>query len=230
MINIAAIKDMITTHGMTPIEVSHYQIDNKVYIAVDTPMDFIDLVSSWNEKYIYLSTRNYLLEDFLIPDDWYDEYPKDFVKEVRVYNKKIKSLDMDRPKQTMLFVLQNGVMIIHEIIDPWIEDLGFKFAEDQIEELEAAYYSEIKKIKHKVKNQDQELKQQLREYIMSDPEFAHKKNQESRYWYFHEVMEREEMSKYRDLLMPYGAPHTGKVKMFMDEAWRLLKQRKEEIK
>lgn len=35
---------------------------------------------------------------------------------------------------------------------------------------------------------------------MNNPEDANKKNQESRYYYFHNVIETEEMKEYRELL------------------------------
>ena len=39
-----------------------------------------------------------------------------------------------------------------------------------------------------------------------------------------ELLEKEDMKKYDYLLQSPGIPHTGKIKMFMDETWRLFKE------
>jgi hypothetical protein len=66
----------------------------------------------------------------------------------------------------------------------------------------------------------------LREIIFNDPGFKFCKNQELRFWYLAELLEKENMKKYDYLIQPPGIPLMGKIKMFMDRTWVLFKKRK----
>jgi hypothetical protein len=98
-------------------------------------------------------------------------------------------------------------------------------AEEIIEVFESKYYREVKKINASKKDQQKGDEIQLREIIFNDPEFQYCKNQELRYWYLVELLEKEDMRKYEYMVQPPGIPHMGKIKMFMDKTWILFKER-----
>lgn len=127
-----------------------------------------------------------------------------------------------------MFVLQNGTLVGVELYHPWIEDQGIQTAEDTMELMENKFYREVTKISTNKKEQQKEDETQLREIIFNDPEFKFCKNQELRYWYLVELLEKESMKKYEHLVQPPGIPHMGKIKMFMDKTWILFKETKKQ--
>lgn len=138
------------------------------------------------------------------------------------------SFDFSRPYKITVFTSINSILIGVSFLDDWLENEDITDPESFLEvvknEDEEDYYEEIvveRKINKESKKNEKEI---IMQFILNDSEFAYKKNQESRYWCFHDVMEKEEMKEFREILKPYGAPQIGNVKMFMDEAWQKYKE------
>ncbi|MEH7110729.1 hypothetical protein [Bacillus sp. JJ1764] len=219
------LNEKITNCNLIPLEVSDFDISNRLYLNIDKIDDFLKYASDSNSKYVYYHYTYYNSEEYIIPTDWYSEYSKEFKTEVRAHNQRIKSLDFDSPKSLTLFILQNGTFVGVEIDNTWLQNQGIMIADVTIDIIENQFYREVKKFDVAKKEQYKEDENELREIIFNDPEFKFCKNQELRYWYLVELLEKEDMKKYDYMLQSPGIPHMGKIKMFMDKTWELYKER-----
>jgi hypothetical protein len=220
------LKKKISNYNIIALEVSTLKISNQLYLNIDKIEDFLKFVSDSNVMYVYYHYTYYNCSDYIIPQDRYSEYSKEFKTEVRTHNQHINSLDFGSPKSLTLFILQNGTLVGMELNNPWIDNQGIYTAEDTIEYMENKFFREVTKISTNKKVQQKEDETQLREIIFKDTDFKFCKNQELRYWYLVELLEKENMKKYDYLVQPPGVPHMGKVKMFMDKTWILFKEQK----
>ncbi|AKG03382.1 hypothetical protein AAV35_000335 [Salimicrobium jeotgali] len=220
------LKEKIINYNLIPLKVSLLKISNQIYIDLDNVEDFLNFASGSNLEYIYYYYTYYNSEEYIIPNDWYSEYSKEFKTEVIQHNRYIESLDFDSPRNLTLFTLQNGTFVGIELGNQWIENQGICVAEEAIEIIENEFYREVKKVNDSKKIQQKNDENNLREIIFKDTEFRFCKNQELRYWYLVELLEKENMVKYKYLVEPYGIPNNGRIKIFMDKTWELYKERK----
>lgn len=221
------LKEKISDYKLIPLAVSVLKISNRIHLDIDDIEDFLKFASGSNFEYVYYYYTYYNSEEYIIPIDWYSEHSKEFKTVVRQHNRHIESLDFDSPKSLTLFILQNGTFVGVELDNPWIENQGIRVAEGTIEVIENEFYREVKKISASKKQQQKDDENKLREIIFNDPEFRRNcKNQDLRYWYLVELLEKENMMKYKYLVQPYGISSNGKIKMFMDKTWILYKERK----
>ncbi|MFD3447130.1 hypothetical protein ACFDTO_21265 [Microbacteriaceae bacterium 4G12] len=220
------LKKKIINNNIIPLEVSFLNISDQIHLNLDVIEDFLKFASDSNSKYVYYYYTYYSFENYIIPTDWYNEYSIEFKTEIRKHNQHIKTLNFDLPKSLSLFILQNGTFVGMKLHNPWIENQGLHAAEETIELIENKFNREVKKISAHKKEQQKEDETKLREIILNDPDFTYCKNLELRYWYLIELLEKENMKKYEYLVQPYGAPHIGKIKMFMDKTWIVFKERK----
>jgi hypothetical protein len=220
--------EKINDYNLIPLEVRVMKLTDQVHLKIDEIDQFLKFASESNFKYVYYSYTYYNSGEYIIPSDWYSEYSKEFKAVVRQHNQQIKSFDFDSPQKLTLFILQNGTFVGIELNNFWIENQGISVSEEVIEVFENKFHREVKKISANKKEQQKEDETQLREIIFNDPEFNFCKNQELRYWYLADLLEKENMKKYDYLVQPPGIPHMGKIKMFMDKTWMLYKERKKQ--
>ena len=221
IITIEHLKKKIKNYNLIPLEASVLKISDQVYLAMDNIDEFLKFASDSKFEFVYYYYTYYNSEEYIIPQDWYSDYSKEFKTVVFQYNQQIESSNFGSPRSLTLFVLQNGTFVGVELYNPWIEDQGIMVAEEAIEVIDENFH-EVKK----TKEQKKEDEDKLRTIIFNDPEFRYCKNQELRYWYLVELLERQDMNQFKYLVEPYGIPHRGKVKMFMDKTWELYKEQK----
>ncbi|RCW74988.1 hypothetical protein [Saliterribacillus persicus] len=220
------LKEKISGYNLIPLEVSHLKISNQIHLSINNIEDFLRFASDSLYDYVYFYYTYYDSEYYKIPFDWYSDYPRDFITKISKHNRSIESLDFSTPKSLTLFILQNGMYVGIVFENRWIENDEIEDAEEAIEMLENTFYDELKEIKNSKEDLKKDDENELREIIINDPEFRYCKNQELRYWYLVEMLEKEDMKKYEYLVQPPGIPHNGKIKMFMDKTWILYKERK----
>ncbi|EEG78360.1 hypothetical protein [Dethiobacter alkaliphilus] len=222
------LKKKISDYNLTPLEVSVLKISNQVYLKIDTIDDFLKFASDSKLEFVYFYYTYYKSEKYIIPQDWYSDYSKEFKAVVVQHNRYIESLNFDSPKSLVLFIIQNDTLIGTELQNPWIEDKNITVAEEAIEVIDYEFH-EVQKKRDLEKGQQKEDEKKLREIIFEDPEFRYCKNQELRYWYLVELLEREDIKQFEYLVEPYGIPHTGKIKVFMDMTWALYREQKKQM-
>ncbi|MCW3491535.1 hypothetical protein [Dethiobacter alkaliphilus] len=199
----------------------------------------VEFAAKIKEGVIFYKYGCYDIEDYLIPDSWVDDYPKNFVKKVNAHNRYLQSLEFDRPYYLVVFLIYNGLKIGFRDTNDWLVNENVFDAEEMIEELKAEYSEEIEKAREeknkeaekaeKEKNKQSEIMLgELREFILSDVEFHYCKNQFARYEYIRNLYEEGKYAAHLEFLMPFGAPHIGKVKLFMDKTWAIYQQRNRE--
>jgi hypothetical protein len=216
----------IRKYNLIPLEVSSLNLTNKIFLDINEINEFLELAIDSKCYSIFYHYNYYNPEEYIIPLEWYSEYSNDFKNEVFRYNTHIKSLDFACPNRLTLFILQHGTLVGIELQNCWLENDGIKEAEEYIELLEEKFYREVEKINTDREKQHKHDENELREIIFNDSEFSYCKNQHLRYYYLIDLLEKEDMQKYKYLLHPFGAPHIGKVKMFMDKTWMLYKEYK----
>lgn len=223
VINSVQLKEKIIENNLIPLEVSTLEISNQIYLNINNIDDFLKFVSRTASDYVYFYYTYYKSDEYIIPKDWYSEYSKEFKDEVKKHNGHIKSLDFTLPKGLTLFILQNGTFVGIKLQNPWLE--GFSNAEETIEVIENMFFRETEEIHALQQDQQKKDEHELRDLIFIDPEFRLCKNQELRYWYLIELLNKEDMRRYEYLVQPFGIPHNGKIKLFMDKTWMLYKER-----
>ncbi|WP_411953791.1 hypothetical protein ACKXGF_11145 [Alkalibacillus sp. S2W] len=206
----------IINNNLAPIKVSDIKMSNQVYLDFDGIEGFINYANEASFKSVYYYYTYYNIEDYKIPFEWYNEYSKEFKNEVQLHNQYIESFDFDSPKSLTLFVLENGIFIGVHLIEPWLEKQSIRTADDTIEMIDGKF--------NEIKSQRQDDENKLRNIVINHPEFRYCKNQEIRYWFLVNLLKNEDMEKYRYLVEPYGIPHNGNIKMFMDKTWSLFKE------
>ncbi len=211
-------------YNLIPLEVGLLKISNQIHLKLDNTETYLKFASDSNFKYVYYNYTYYDADNYIIPDDWYSEQSKEYITVIRQHNQQVKSLDFDSPKKLTLFVLEYGTFIGIELNNFWIENQGIDVSEEMIETFDNKFYRKGKKAntsKEKRKKDEKEL----REIIFNDSEFKYCKNQDLRYWYLVELLEEEDMKKYKYLVEPYGISISGKIKVFMDKTWMFFKER-----
>lgn len=226
MINI---EESIRAAGFIPIELKNTNLTSTYMLKNSSFSQFIELVQSVNSSpRIYFSYFYYDLEDYWI--DFEDELlSSKAVDKVISYNNHLKTLDLTRPYKAVVFSMVDTMMIGLEFEENWIEQTDVRDPEIILKSIEVEfvddYFAEKMERRRTIQNNNQPIIEKLMGIILDDPEFAHKKNQHSRYWYYIDLMNRPDMEEFREVLVPYGAPHIGNLKMFLDEVWRLNKER-----
>lgn len=226
--DIKNIENKINSLGLKSIMLEDNEFSDVRILKSNSIDEFLDIVIRNDVRNIFYGFSTYDFRDFLVYD-YQDSLSSKGIEKIEAYNNHVMSIDFSKPYKVTLFANIESVCIGVNFLDSWIDSEDVtdpRYLLDVVkEEDEELYYEEIEKSRKSMNSTMKDQKQKIMDFILNDPEFANKKNQESRYWYFHEVMETEEMKEYRDLLKPFGAPHIGNVKMFMDEVWRIHKER-----
>lgn len=226
--DIKNIENKINSLGLKSIMLEDNEFSDVRILKSNSIDEFLDIVIRNDVRNIFYGFSTYDFRDFLVYD-YLDSLSSKGIEKIEAYNNHVMSIDFSKPYKVTLFANIESVCIGVNFLDSWIDSEDVtdpRYLLDVVkEEDEELYYEEIAESRKIMKSTVKDRKQKIMDFILNDPEFANKKNQESRYWYFHEVMETEEMKEYRGLLKPYGAPHIGNVKMFMDEVWRIHKER-----
>ena len=194
--------------------------------------ELIDIASRNNINNFFWGKTNFDIRDFLIsyrPE----RFSSKGIEKIELYNTYIMNLDFEKPYKTTVFIKVDSISIGINLIDDWILDENITdpgvylevVEEEDIEDYSMEQLQTYKEHKEQIKGG----KEELFKIILKDPEFPSKKNQEIRYYYFIDLMEKEEMKEYRDLLKPYGSLRFGNVKIFMDEAWKRYKESMKDI-
>jgi len=221
-----SLKDTIIGYGLIPLETIKYEFVNKVYIGIGVE-EFLEFAVKSKFEYIYYYYTYYSIEDYIIPYELYSEYSKEFRKEVQLYNNAIKAFDFETPKSLTLFSIQSGTFVGIILKDLWLEDDGYSEATYAMDEFEDKFHHEVKVRTAIDREKQRKDEEELIQIIFNDPKFAYNcKNQDLRYHYLIDLLERDGMSKYQYLVEPFGIAVSGNAKMFMDRVWQSYKEQK----
>lgn len=233
MISHEEIIKVIQNNHMRPIWLKDVRESN-ISILNDNDLEkFIEFARLNMAERIYIKYSYYDSSDYEIYGE-YDNLSGRAIEEIKEYNSTVNSIDFTKPSKVVIFTFIDSMLLGIEHVDDWIQSsevidpLG-KYEEIKLK-YEFDYIDEIAQTRRVTKDKFKPEKDRLMNIILNDHEFGYKKNQDSRYWYFQDLMDKPEMEEYRELLIPYGAPFGGNVKMFMDDVWRIFKEQEKKIK
>ncbi len=212
---------------LIPIEVNSVNVSNEIIINVKSIDDFLSVVKNLDSKYVYYKYIYYDKDDYIIPLDYYSEYPKDFKKVVNEHNAYIRSIDFEQSNKLTIFILLNGTFLGVDFDNDWLTEQGILDKDEQIEIIENDFQKEVKNIKEQSKKQKIDDTNILRNIILNDGDFKYKKNQDLRQSYLVDLLERDDMEKYTYLFIGYyNNLDRTLIKMFMDETWMIYQENK----
>lgn len=218
------LKKIVTKSNLIPIEVDILDTSKNLFIKLNGIEKFLEFANNNNVEYVFYFFTNYYIESYIIPSEWYSEYPVNMQKEIVQRNKDIETQKFNRPIGLTLFIVKEGIYLTYEMYDFWLEELDIIENKEAFNLLEERYSSEIEKI---IEQKEEEAKceeEELRKIIINDMEFKYCTNQQARYNYLVDLLKRENMKKYCKLFKRYGAPHSGEIRIFMDKTWKVYKE------
>lgn len=167
----------IEKFGIIPIPFSEARILEEIVIdATDVP-GFINLIAEMKCSHIFYNFQYYDKRDYIIPLDYYSDYPSDFKILVKENNKAVSNLNFDRACRLSLHCFNNSVALSFYVIDEWLSDLGFDGKDDQMDKLQNGFFKVSKEIKSKAREIKKKHLNELRTLILDDDSFKTKKKQ-----------------------------------------------------
>ena len=185
--------------------------------------DFLKFVCEYGCKRIYFGYTLYDIRDYKISISPHnpDIFSSKGNSQVELYNSFIDSLDFTKPYKLTIFASIDSILLGVEVVDDWIqnEDIADPNIVLEVirEEDEDDYTDEFMGKRKQYYELIKDDKTKLMDIILDEADFRLIKNQETRFWYFLEVIGKPEMKEYREILKPYGSYRFGNVKIFMDE-------------
>ncbi len=213
---------LIRENNLKPIAIQSFDVSNEVLLDVESIDDFLAVIKEINPTHVYYKYDHYDKNDFLIPTEWYSEYSSAFKAEVRKQNEKIEAIDFTHPSALTLFSLLNGTFVGMHIDDEWLEKMNIVDAEEQLEELEQRFFSEVSVHKAMSKQQRQSDVEELRKIILASDDFKHKKNQGLRELFLIDLLDDVSMERFT-----YLFNNRIMIKLFMDETWSIYQEKKQ---
>lgn len=195
-------------------------MSNQIMVDITKLDDFLKFINDLDSKYVYFKYEYYDLNKYLIPLDYYSEYPKEFQRTVNLHNQYLKSIDFEQPNKLIIFTLINGSCLGTTFIHDWLTEQEIYEKNEQIEIIESNFQNEVNEIKEKSKMQKIEDTNFLRDYILSDENFKYLKNQRLREIYLVELLENDDFKKFNYLFFgSYNRLDRDWIKLFMDRTW-----------
>lgn len=225
------VTNYIKSKNLVPIELENNELTSVKILKSNSLDELLSHAQDCGIKRVYFAYMTYDPRSFKvnINPNGLSEKGKE---KIELYNRYVDTIDFTKPYKVTIFIAIDSILLGVKMIDNWIqnEDLTDTHVLLEVVKEEDAeeYYHEVGRKRKELWTTKKDEKEELTEIILADPEFAHQKNMESRYYYFHRLIDREGMEKYGELLEPYGYYLAGNVKMFMDEVWRIYKDRLKE--
>lgn len=215
------LESLISKYGIKSVPFSEATVKTEIVIDADNLDHFLELAVSMDCRHIFYSFKFYFKDDYLIPNDYYSDYPADFKELVKKNNSTVRLLDFNRAYSLGLYCVYNGVLFSFFIEDLWLGNLGYENMDAQMDKLESSFFA----VSQEIKNREKEFKKnqliELRDLIVNDELFRLKKNKAAREAYLSELLENEKYSKYSLLFN-----NRVDKEIFLDETWYILKSNK----
>lgn len=209
------------------LEVTQFQASNVVTLNIESVSEFIKLTKELNVNQVYFDYLYYSVNNYVIPLDTYDEFSVGINIEIKKHNNLIESFDFSRPKQLRLFTMLNSTIIGISLCDFWISEMKILDSDSKCSEIEEKFFKEFKsKQKEEIEN-EQEDKEELKDYILNDHEFSYKKNQRLRQEYLCDLLSKDEFEKYSYLFEGnFDRGISIPMKHYMDRVWQEYREAK----
>lgn len=227
MINQEDLVRVIEEHNMVPVRLRDVGLRGICILEDENISSFIELVKLDRALRIYYCYFYFDSLNFKI------NYQPRFlssraISEIESYNNLVDTFDFAQPYKLLIFTKIDSMQLGIELISDWPMSSGLRNPSELYEEIKSKYeddyYVEVAQRRKEQRELFKQQKEEITKLILNDPEFQYKKNQESRYWYYIDFIQKPGLEKYKELLLPHGSPVNGNVKMFMDYVWRIFKE------
>ena len=178
-------------------------------------------------NYICLDKEEYIIDDEIqdcIDQDIY----KLIKKEIKEYNKRVETIDFTRPVMLSIStIFQNNIVCILES-DYWYEEINLLNAEDMVDYLQENYEHILEQKENERQEKLDQIKNELREYMLNDETFLICSNKSLRRNYAENLIRNKKVKKY---LEPFISEYTRQVSitslaMFVEVVWAEYRNRK----
>lgn len=223
---------LIRDNGLNAFEASQMPKINDNTMILKEVNDIINFCQVNDIKNIFY---HYILldkEDYIIDDELQEEIEKEIYKlikkEIKAHNKRIESIDFTRPVVVNIATIFDGNVICVLQSDEWDEEINLLNAEDTIEYLQENYEDILEQKEIERQEKLEELKSELKEYILNDETFFICSNQKLRRNYANTLSKNRNVKKY---LEPFKNEYTGRVIIsaldtFVEVVWAEYKKMK----
>lgn len=205
--------------GIIPIPFSEARIMEEIVIDATDVQGFINLMADLKCSHIFYNFKYYDKQDYIIPLEYYSDYPVNFKNLVEENNKAVRNLNFDRACHLSLHCFNSSATLSYYVSDEWLSELGHDGMDDKMDKLESSFFAVSKEIKSKEKEIKKSLLNDLRALILDDDTFKLKKNKASRFIYLRNLLEEDNLRKYSELFN-----NKDDIDVFLDETWILLKK------
>lgn len=193
MLTIENVKDAIEEYDINMYEVQHF-VQETALLDYDT---FLQFVKEEGVKRVFYTLQYYGEGECRISEEYLDwEYLREemdispkilsrFHKEISEYNQKLDQVDFDVPKIINLFCIHDNI-VLKACVDNSLQMLEGEPLINNDDKLLEIVRSRREDIKDVIKEEQQEiddLRNELKEMILNDPEFAKCTNKNIRYQY-----------------------------------------------
>lgn len=172
---------------------------------------------------------------------------KKILKEIKDNNKKIKTINFEKPYHMIVFCKYEGDYIYVEDCDNWIEQFNLYDSLEFFEKIFAKYYAEINeeifsKIKRIMDDKEKQIEEEeeekrkalkelelnLKDIIKSDIDFINCRTKELRKIYIKLLLDRKEMKKYKEIFYMDNNRSSYSVafaEYFIENLWEEIKKK-----
>ena len=174
--------------------------------------------------YDYINQEVLLITDDVIRGMGISEDEISVVKnEIELYNAKVNELDFGKPFELCVVFIFEGQMYVINEYDYWFIELGFGLPQEQVKKIMADNKQKIDNQKRVIKEEIDQKRNELREKILSDPEFHQCTNGKLRTAYAKRLFQG---SQYTELFCKKGGGfYDLPAQYFIEEVWREHKRR-----
>lgn len=194
-----------------------------VYLKSNSIEEFLRFTEVNNLKTVLYSYDYNDPEDYQITEEMVEDYDERLVKAIRgsikEYNKSASALDFARPAELNIYAVYQGCCFTISQEDTWLEDMGILMGDEKLEELIDSCEDIMEEISAEEQQKIDELKGELREYLLTNSEFQQCTNQSLRRAFILKLM--KEKPEYKKALPQYLEPV-----FFAENVWKELKAKK----
>lgn len=170
----------------------------------------------------YFADKNvYIIDDETAKEKYQDLY-ESFSIHIKEHNEKVEKIDFEQPSTIDVFCMHEGRNILIQLCSDWSD--GLKSAKEFLEELELQNKELLTELEGKKDKEKLLLKEELKELLLQNQEFAVCRNQNLRREFISKFLISKENRKYLPAFsngnFQYDACN------FADLVWNILKAKK----
>ena len=202
------LNDLLSRVGLTALKYKNNIGEPTIDLDTDDINIFVNYAKS-NQiqhifyRYDFCDELDYDLDEWLAYEEKEADLLKIAKKDIAEYKRQVNAIDLSQPVSLSLLCVHEGVILSLTLHEPWKKELVY--AEQFVNFLKKKYRDkllqlQVEGISEKQKNKDKTL-EELKNLILSDPEFAKCTNQSLRYSYIRNLLNRPENSRFSDMFL-----------------------------